>query len=592
MENIKYTWDLTKFCKDIKDCESKMHEVELETEQLAKYKGQLNSPTALLEFWEKYHKTINKFYVCHIYANANLDTHYDSEEFKILSGKIEKLNSEIEHKLAFVNPELNSLDNAYFENLKQDSRFTEWKLYIDSIILNKKHTLSETEEKMLAEISKFTNGYKVINQNCYFADIKYKDAIDSKGQIHKLNSGNISSFSSNPDRVLRKNVSENSNEAYQNYGNLMTQNFIYYLTTVSTLSKIRKYNSVLESYLEPYKIDKKVYDNVINFTIENLDIQADYYSIKKKLLNLDEMYNYDLNAPIEKTTRKYTFEEGVEIVKKALSILGQDYVNLIDRAIQERWLDVYPRENKRSGGYCWGTYSYTYIVLLNWTGELNDVFTLAHELGHAIQHYFTEKHQKIQNSDFPIFIAETASTFNEIILGNYLLNNCKNNDEKLSILNTMAFEMISTVFTQVNFSRFEDFCYKSIESGEPLSKEILQNKWIECTQKHLEKVVTYPNKSPLGWQNIWHFYNASYYVWQYALAYMISSYFANNVLENTKNALENYFNFLKSTSEYYPAEFLKTLGVDINSKEFYKTNFKNFRNLIEKFKTFANNYKK
>ena len=233
MENIKYTWDLTKFCKDIKDCESKMHEVELETEQLAKYKGQLNSPTALLEFWEKYHKTINKLYVCHIYANANLDTHYDSEEFKILSGKIEKLNSEIEHKLAFVNPELNSLDNAYFENLIQDSRFTEWKLYIDSIILNKKHTLSETEEKMLAEISKFTNGYKVINQNCYFADIKYKDAIDSKGQIHKLNSGNISSFSSNPDRVLRKNVSENSNEAYQNYGNLMTQNFIYYLTTVS-----------------------------------------------------------------------------------------------------------------------------------------------------------------------------------------------------------------------------------------------------------------------------------------------------------------------------------------------------------------------
>ena len=300
MENIKYTWDLTKFCKDIKDCESKMHEVELETEQLAKYKGQLNSPTALLEFWEKYHKTINKLYVCHIYANANLDTHYDSEEFKILSGKIEKLNSEIEHKLAFVNPELNSLDNTYFENLKQDSRFTEWKLYIDSIILNKKHTLSETEEKMLAEISKFTNGYKVINQNCYFADIKYKDAIDSKGQIHKLNSGNISSFSSNPDRILRKNVSENSNEAYQNYGNLMTQNFIYYLTTVSTLSKIRKYNSVLESYLEPYKIDKKVYDNVINFTIENLDIQADYYTLKKKLLNLDEMYNYDLNAPISK----------------------------------------------------------------------------------------------------------------------------------------------------------------------------------------------------------------------------------------------------------------------------------------------------
>lgn len=591
MEDTKYTWDLTKFCKDTVDCEHKMAEIQAELDELEKFKGKLGNPELLLEFWERNNKLIDKFCTCLIYANANLDTHYDSQEFQILTAKVQNVNNLFNEKLSFAHPEYKALGNEYFESLKQKTEFKDWKLYIDRIILENEHTLSETEEKLLAEVSKFTAGYKLVNQNCYFADIKYKDALDSKGESHHLNSGNISSFNSSPDRELRKNVAESSKEAYLNYGNLMTQNFIYYLTTVATLQKIRKYNSVLESYLDAYKIDKKVYENVINFAQENNDLRKQYYAIKKKVLNLDEMYTYDLHAPLEKSTRKYTFEEGVEIVKKALSILGQDYVNLIDRAIKERWIDVYPRDNKRSGGYSWGTYSCTHIILLNWTGEIRDVFTLAHELGHAIQHYYTNSNQQMQNSDFPIFIAETASTFNEIILGDYLLKNSTNEDEKFIVMNTLVSEMIGTVFTQANMSKFEDFCYKTIESGGNLSKEILQEKWTEYTHKPLEGVVNLSSNNSLSWQNIWHFYNASYYVWQYALAYMISSFFANNVLNGKENALENYFAFLKWTNQYYPAEFLQTLGVDINNEEFYKENFKNYRKMCENFAELAKNYK-
>ena len=434
MNDTKYTWDLTKFCNDIPDCEKKLNEIDKELKILEEYKGSLNNPKKLLEFLEKENMLINKFCTCLIFANANLDTHTDSEEFQILSEKVQSIASKIEFVLAFVRPEFKALGNEYFEELKKDKDFKEWKLYFDSIIFENEHTLTETEEKLLAEISKFSNGYKTINQMCYGADIKYADALDSKGETHHLNSGNISSFSSNPDRTLRKNVSESSKEAYKNYGNLMAQNFIYYLKMVTTLSKVRKHDSVLEEYLSSFKIDKRVYENVIKYAQKNLDIQHDYYVIKKKLLNLDTMYNYDTNAPLKKEARKYTFEDGVEIVKSAMSVLGNEYVDLIDRAVRERWIDVYPRDNKRSGGYTWGTYSYTYIILLNWTGEMRDLFTLAHELGHAIQHYITEQNQKIQNSDFPIFIAETASTFNEVILGEYLLNNTINKNEKFDIL--------------------------------------------------------------------------------------------------------------------------------------------------------------
>ena len=591
MENQKYIWDLTKFCKDEADCENILQEVEKEAVYLAKFKGELGTPDKLLEFWEKYYLTYDKFCTCLIYVNAGLDTNMDNESLRLLQGKLENTRNIFESNSAFVGPELKSLGNDYLRSLKSDERFKEWELYIDNIIFTNEHTLSEAEEKMLAEVSNFTYGYNEINKNCYGADIKYNDAVDSKGNVYHLNSGNVSGFLSSPDRALRKSVAENVREAYSHYTNLMTQNFIYYIKTVVTLSKIRNYKSVLSRNLSAFRVDEKVYDNVIKCARENIDLQAMYYKVKKDVLGFDEMYNYDIPAHFEKNTHNYTFEEGVDIVKKALSVLGQEYVDLIDRAVKERWIDVYPRDKKRSFGYTWGTYSRTYIILLNWTGDINDVFTLAHELGHAIQHYFTNTTQKIQNTDQPIFLAETASTFNEIILGNYLLKNTKDTDERFVVLGHLINEIVGTVFSQANLSMFEDFCYKTIENGGNLSTEVLKQKWLECMQKPFEDIINLSQCNLLGWQNVFHFYNHSYYVWQYALAYMISGYFVENLNNDKQNALELYYKFLKGTNEYYPTEFLKKLGVDINSEEFYKQSFKGFRALFEQFKELAKDYK-
>ena len=475
--------------------------------------------------------------------------------------------------------------------MQKDARFADWNLYIDSQIFSNEHTLSEVEEKLLAEFANITSGYNEIFKNCYGADIQYNDALDSNGKAYHLNSGNIYGFGKSPDRTLRANVSKSVREAYAKYSNLMTQNFIFYIKTKVAFCKLQKYNSVLDSTLNVYKVDTKVYDNIIKYSRENLDLPVSYFQIKKKLLGLDEMFNYDMNAPIEKKTRSYTFEEGVEIIKKAMSVLGQEYVDLIERAVKERWIDVYPRDKKRSGGYTWGTYSRTYIILLNWTGNINDIFTLAHELGHAIQHYYTNSAQKMQNIDQPIFMAETYSTFNELVLADYFLNNSNDSNEKFFVLHYLVGDILDTVFTQANMSMFEDFCYKTIENNGSLSTEILKQKWYECTQKHYESVVNFSQSNGLSWQNIWHFYNKSYYVWQYALAFMISSCFFENLKENKEAAIKSYFTLLKGTDKYYPTEFLQSLGVDINSDEFYIKSFKGFRELFEQLAELSKDYK-
>lgn len=592
MIDKKYTWDLTKFCKSIEDCENKINELDKELIELETFKGQLGNAEKLYEFLEKLYKFDNKLSTCYVYSHANLDVQFKNQNYQILTQKVKDFANKKSKALAFFKPEIKNLGNSYLESLKSNTKFSDWKMVLDRFIMANDHTLSEVEQKLLSEYTKLGEGFKSVFTNCYFSDIKYKDAVDSNGNTYKLNTGNIGSFSFNPDRQLRKSASDSQKEAYANYGGLMTQNFINWLTYNHTICKLEKYNSVLENYLDYYKLDKKVYENIIEYVTKNSYLKTEYYNIKKQLLNLETMYTYDINAPLENITKKYSFEEAVDIIKKALSVLGEDYIKLIDRAVAERWIDVYPKDDKRNGGYCWGAYSYTCIILLNWTDNLNDVFTLAHELGHAIQHYITNNNQKSQNSDWPVFMAEVASTFNEILLSNYLIKNSTNDNEKFLLLNQQMENIIRTVINQANYSKFEDFCYKTLENGNQLTKEMMEEKWNECCYSSLKDVVNTESANTLAWQNVTHFYNLSYYIWQYSLAYMISSYFANNIINNKENALKIYFEFLRGGNQEYPSDFLTRLGVDINNSNFYEESFKNFEITLKQFEEAFKKYKK
>lgn len=583
----KYQWDLTKFCKDIPECESRLAQLTARLDKLAQSKGKLGDEDILLKFWEQSHELINDYDECYIYAFANLHVDYLNKDYQLLTQKVANFGALLSDKLSFVDAELKSLGNDYLSGLLQKDKFADWGLYIDRVMNDNEHTLSEDEERILAQVSKFSKGFTAIQENCYNADIQYEPALDSEGKEHKVTGGNASSYFYSTDRELRRNVANSQLKAMQKYANSMAQTFIHQIITNVTLAKIRHYNSVLDRSLSGKKMHESVYNNVIDYTVKNQDLLQKYFSTKKKLLGFDTMYSYDILVGLDKSNKKYTFEEGVSLIKEALSILGDDYVKMIDRAISERWVDVYPRDNKRGGGYCWGSYGKTNIILLNWADDLDSVFTLAHELGHAIHHYTIDQHQKIQNNGVPIFCAEVASTFNESILANYLLHNCKDDSERLILLDKQMLELVGVVYRQVEFSRFEDFCYKSIEQDKVLNLEILEQKWREYRFGPYEGVVDMSTASTLSWENLWHYYNASYYVWQYALAHMISSHFARQVIEQKPNALSNYFEFLSGGHNEYMVDLLKRLGVDIHNDAFYKNAFAEFRRECDEFVALA-----
>ena len=589
MEQNKFDWDLTKFCKDIKDCENKLKQIDIKLEELVKYKGKLNNPSTLLEFWEKEQETESIFEDCYIYALASKDIEETDQSFQQLSQKVMNMGSKISSKLAFVYPEFKHLGNDYLRSLLKDKNFENWKLEIEKIIDENEHTLSEAEEQILAQVGSFSVGFKNVYSSCFFGDVKYQDATDENGVAHKITSGVINKYLFSNDRELRKNVSLSVKEAYLSYQNSMAINFIYQLKQNVVISKIRKYKSVLDKSVSTYKTSPQVYNNIINYTKQNINFVTRYFGLKKKILNFNPMFTYDMNIDIIKNNKKYSYEEGISLIKNAMSILGEDYVALIDKAVNEHWIDVYPKEHKQSGAYTWGRYGKTYIILTNWNDDLESVYTLAHELGHAIQHYITEQNQEKQNSNFPIYIAEVASLFNEIILSDYLLKHSQSEDEKINVLSKQINDINSVIFNKVKHSEFEDFCYKALENDESLSKEILNDKWLQINKQGLENIIDYSTFNTLRWENIFHYYNVSYYVWQYALAFMIATNFATNIIENKKNAKENYLQFLKGTNKYFPTQFLQSLGIDIDDDKFYQQFFETINNKITEFENLFNN---
>ncbi len=590
--NKDYKWDLTKFCSSIQDCKEKMNKVLADAKGLQKYLGHLNEKDQFLSYLKESVEISNRFYTCYIYSGASLDVEFNNEKLKELNNWIQSKSSEFSKLDAPFTAEIKGLSPEYLTSLKSERGFENWQLYLDDLIRVNKHLLSEAEEKILSEFSTLSQGFKSVNNNCYFSDIKYDDVEDEKGEKHHLNTGNMGKFTQSTDRVLRKNTAISANKAYSYYGDMMAQNFIGMLKTRVAINKIRQYDSVLDRVLEGYYLDKAVYQNVIGYAKKNADIVNTYYECKKKLLGVETFYSYDKMAPLNFKQKTYTFEEGFALVKSAMSVLGSDYVALLDRAYKEHWMDVYPGDNKRSGGYTWGNYGITNIVLLNWTDDLDSVFTLAHELGHALHHYIIDQHQEVQNCEAPTFLAEVASTFNEIVLFNYLYKNASTEDEKFALLDYYTRDIIRTVFNQCVYSDFEDFCYKTIEKDEPISKEIISKAWSERVDAPLASVIDFTFANPLNWQNFTHLYDSSYYVWQYALAYMISSEFSTRVLNGGEKERTNYFEFLAGGHQEKPDELLKRLGIDINSEDFYKSSFKNFRNAVERFEEETKQYKK
>ena len=588
MIETKDKWDLSLIYKTQKDFEN---ELEITKNLILEYRKKYENHTmdnanifynSIIDSLEISRK-LDKLYV---YASMKSDEDVSNNDNQELKNKVINLYDLATANMFFVDTELLKEDYAKIEKFYQDEpKLLEHEVNIKDTFRYKKHTLSDIEEKLLSNISKAfgndeqTYGY-LTDSDMTFGTIKNED-----NKEVELTDTNYSIYIKSKDRRVRKEAFGALYNHYKQFKNTITSTFDGSIKQSVSIAKLRKYNSAFEASLFKDEISIDVYNTLVNTIHENLNIFHKYYDLKKKVLNLDEFHLYDVYVEMVKDyDKKYSFDEAKQIVINALSVLGNDYIETFKKAFDEKWIDIYPNKNKRGGAYSGGSYDTKPYILLNYQGTLNDVSTLAHEGGHSMHSYYTRTNQPIQYGDYPIFVAEVASTVNEILLAKYMLKNSTSKEEKLVILNQLLELFKGTIYRQVMFSEFEKYAYDLVENDDVITSDKLCDKYYQLNKLYFGDNVVVDDLIRYEWEKVPHFYY-NFYVYKYATGISAACKIVDGILNNEKDALDNYLNMLKSGSRQNPLDTLKIAGVDMTDKEVYESAIKMFDETIEEFKT-------
>lgn len=588
MIETKDKWDLSLIYKTQKDFEN---ELEITKNLILEYRKKYENHTmdnanifynSIIDSLEISRK-LDKLYV---YASMKSDEDVSNNDNQELKNKVINLYDLATANMFFVDTELLKEDYAKIEKFYQDEpKLLEHEVNIKDTFRYKKHTLSDIEEKLLSNISKAfgndeqTYGY-LTDSDMTFGTIKNED-----NKEVELTDTNYSIYIKSKDRRVRKEAFDALYNHYKQFKNTITSTFNGSIKQSVSIAKLRKYNSAFEASLFKDEISIDVYNTLVNTIHENLNVFHKYYDLKKKVLNLDEFHLYDVYVEMVKDyDKKYSFDEAKQIVINALSVLGNDYIETFKKAFDEKWIDIYPNKNKRGGAYSGGSYDTKPYILLNYQGTLDDVSTLAHEGGHSMHSYYTRTNQPIQYGDYPIFVAEVASTVNEILLAKYMLKNSTSKEEKLVILNQLLELFKGTIYRQVMFSEFEKYAYDLVENDDVITSDKLCDKYYQLNKLYFGDNVVVDDLIRYEWEKVPHFYY-NFYVYKYATGISAACKIVDGILNNEKDALDNYLNMLKSGSRQNPLDTLKIAGVDMTDKEVYESAIKMFDETIEEFKT-------
>ena len=577
----EYKWNLKDIYLTEEEWESDYNKLLNSVDTFLTFKGKLNDKKVLMDynkFSDDYMRLLSKVF---IYTFLNHDVNLKESRYIEQYGMIETLEAKIASNNSYFTPELSSLDEEYLKSLIEDEDFKDYKLTYEAILENKKHILSEKEENIASLMSSFESGFSKVYDTLTESDMKFKPVIID-GEEHKLTIENFVKFLTNPDRRFREQAYRNLYDGFEQFAHTNAMTYIYDMKLKSFDLKLRNYSSLLEASLSGEKIPEKVYYNLINSVDNNVFLMHKYFSLLKKNLKLDDFGLYDTYMSLSQDNkREYDFEEQFKYVKDALSVLGEDYVSVLEKAKNENWVDVYSNENKAGGGYNIAVYDTHPYILLNDNASYNSMSTLAHELGHAMHSYYSNSNQPSPTADYSIFVAEVASTVNEILLNKYMLKNATSVDEKIFYLDQHIKNIKSTVFRQTMFSEFEDFAHKLIEQEKPVSMDILNEKYLELNRKYFGEDVIVDDRIAFEWNKVSHFYRP-YYVFKYATSFTSAVYIANCILENKNNMKENYRKLLKSGGSKWPDQLLKDVGVNLETEEPYKILFDDLKNSLKK----------
>ncbi len=561
----KYKWDLSAFMKE-NDIEENIKEIGKLTEEVISYQGKImSSAKTLLDFEKLYSKLDRKLSNLLVYAFMDSDTDMTNTKKQNLRLKLETLEEEISDKLSFVIPEIIETDYQVFEDyMKEEKELEFYKFDMEKVYRYKKHTLSKEEEKVLTQATNAMGTPDKVFSHIDNTDVHFGN-VEVDGEEIELTNSNYILLLTNKDQKVRKQAFEKLYGYFKSLKNTLAAAYYGQIKETSFISNIRKYNSSLEASLFSDNIDTKVYENLIRIVHENMNVMYEYLGVRKQLLGLEEQHMYDIFLPVVKEEKgNISLEEGKKIIFEALKPLGEEYITNLNKAFDEKWIDFYPSKGKKSGAYSWGTYdSYPYLML-NYDETISSVSTLIHELGHSMHSYFSNTNQEYLYHAYPIFLAEIASTVNEVLLSDYLYKTAKTKEEKILYLTEFLDKVRTTLYRQTMFAEFEKTVFEAYENKTPLTEEEFSNIYYDLNKKYYGDNVISDEDIKYEWSRIPHFYTP-FYVYKYATGISAAINIAKEILKGNEKMRESYLEFLKSGGSAYPLEILEKTGVDIKS---------------------------
>ncbi|SEU02932.1 oligoendopeptidase F [Salinibacillus kushneri] len=562
------TWKLEDIFETDEAWEKEFKELQKHYPKITEFQGKITeSADQLLDMLKLQDEISNRLGKLFTYAHMRYDQDTTNSFYQELNTRAETLITQASSAMSFIVPELLTLDDNQVKTfLAENEELNLYKHYLDDVLRQRPHILSEKEEELLAEVSEVTSNPEQTFGMLNNADIDFPAVEDADGNEIDLTHGRFIQFMESRDRNVRKNAFDAMYDTFGKYKNTFASTLSGAVKRDNFNAKVRHYDSARQSALDSNKIPESVYDNLVEAVNEKLSLLHRYVNLRKRVLNVDELHMYDLYVPlIDDVDMEVKYDEAQEYVLNGLAPLGKEYQDILKTGFESRWIDVEENKGKRSGAYSSGVYGTNPYILLNWQDNINNLFTLAHELGHSLHSYYTHKHQPFRYGNYSIFVAEVASTCNEALLNDYLLKESNDKKQKLYLLNHFLEGFRGTVFRQTMFAEFEHDIHVRAQNGEALTAGKLTQLYYDLNKKYFGDNIVIDDKIGLEWARIPHFYY-NYYVYQYATGYSAATTLASQILNGGDEAVSRYLDYLKAGSSDYPIEVLKQAGVDMTSK--------------------------
>lgn len=566
----KYKWNLKDIYADEQSWERDFEFIANKISEYNKFDGKITKTADSL--WEliEFDNEINiKYERLHLYSFLSKDLDLANTKYQAMSGRLQDLGTKLSGATAFIRPELIAAGkDKIFKYLSEKEELSIYKQYFDDMFRTEEHSLDKDKEELLSMTMQMRQtAYQTFG---YFknADIKYPTVKNSAGEDIEISEGRYYSALFDKDRAYRERVYKGYYQPIIEHRNTLSALYNGNIHSQIFIAKARKFNSTREAALKGNNIPLSVYDNLVKTVNENLAPLHRWAAIKKKVLGVDKIHAYDSYVSIfDADSKKYTYEDGKKIAIDTLQVLGDEYMQALNKAFDNRWIDVYETKGKRGGAYSSGTsYGVHPYVLLNWNHQMNDVSTLVHEMGHNMHSFFTEKYQPYIYADYPIFLAEVASITNEALLMDYLITNSQSKLEKLNLIEMYLNKIVTTFYRQTRFAEFEQLTHEKTEAGESLTPDDLCKIYGDMYQKYWGPDMVVDEEETYTWARVPHFYYG-FYVFQYATGLAAAELIANNVKEKGQAGVDSLMQFLKAGKSKYAIDILKDAGVDMTKPD-------------------------